>query len=546
MSHLRQFERLEKQFFNTLISREPILATAIGLHQYDDKLPNGSLNKELKDIRILKKFLREFSEINAKELSPSRTIDLELVIHMIRLWLYEKEEIRFWESHPEAPMIVGDSIFQIFVRNYAPLRERLRSIYKRLLKMPRYIEQSKTKLCAPVKLFVEIELETLTRLPGLFNTLKDIARENLLKTPFYYFNRVLEDVQNSLEKYGDWLIIDILPICKEEYAIGEEKFKTLLKLRGIDETPSQMLSFGESELGKLKAKLKPIAKQINRRASVDNVREIIKSQHPEKFENVLKYVRGAVEKARGFVIRSKFAEIPTNENLYVIETPSYLRHLIPFGAYFQPGKFEEKQDGYYFVTPGDSDAIRLKSHNFASLSNMTIHEGYPGHHLQLTCANLHKSLIRIFANATETIEGWAHYCEERTKEMGYDYNPRSNFMQISDLIWRAVRIIIDVKLSTGKMSYKEAVDYLFQETGMERNAAEIEVRRYILTPTYPLSYLFGKEKIKELKRYVKDKMRSKFNERFFHNTLLSAGSLPAKLLKKEFDWKIEKELKKKK
>ena len=168
MADLAKFDALEKEFFNTLTKRDPILSSSLGLHQYDDKMPDGSVEKELEDIHILNKYLREFSKINIKKLSPHRVIDLELAIHTIKIWLFEKEEIRYWESSPEAPELIGISIFQVLSRNYAPLTQRLKSIHKRLEQIPHYIKKSREKLRSPIKQFVEDELETITRLPGFF------------------------------------------------------------------------------------------------------------------------------------------------------------------------------------------------------------------------------------------------------------------------------------------------------------------------------------------------------------------------------------------
>jgi uncharacterized protein (DUF885 family) len=168
-----------------------------------------------------------------------------------------------------------------------------------------------------------------------------------------------------------------------------------------------------------------------------------------------------------------------------------------------------------------------------------VHEGYPGHHLQLTCANKNPSLTRTLSRAIETIEGWAHYCEEFMKEIGYDDTLESRFVQTLDSIWRATRIIIDVKLSCGKMSFNEAVDFLIEQTGMEKKAAIAEVKRYTQNPAYQLSYLLGKHLIKDLKMRVKKRMGSSFSDKFFHDTILNAGSLPMKYIEEIFDEKLK-------
>ncbi|MDH5634758.1 MAG: DUF885 domain-containing protein, partial [Candidatus Bathyarchaeota archaeon] len=116
----------------------------------------------------------------------------------------------------------------------------------------------------------------------------------------------------------------------------------------------------------------------------------------------------------------------------------------------------------------------------------------------------------------------------------------SKLIQINDGIWRAVRIIVDVKLSRGEMSFDEAVNMLVKETGMSKEGAVAEVRRYTQTPGYALSYLLGKHLILQLREEVKQKAGAKYNEKFFHDTITANGYLPISLLRKVFDQKIAK------
>jgi uncharacterized protein (DUF885 family) len=104
-------------------------------------------------------------------------------------------------------------------------------------------------------------------------------------------------------------------------------------------------------------------------------------------------------------------------------------------------------------------------------------------------------------------------------------------MQTVDLIWRAARIIIDVKISTNKISFENAVNILVKETGMVKSAATAEVKRYTYTPGYQLSYYLGKHLIKGLKNDAKKLWGERFSDRRFHNLLLSSGGMPVKFLK---------------
>jgi len=123
-------------------------------------------------------------------------------------------------------------------------------------------------------------------------------------------------------------------------------------------------------------------------------------------------------------------------------------------------------------------------------------------------------------------------------EHGFITNPESKLIQINDGILRAVRVIVDVKLSRGEMSFGEAVKMLMEEAGMSREGAVAEVRRYTKSPGYPLSYLLGKHLILQLREEVRQKMGPMYSEKFFHDTITANGHLPISLLRKVFDQKI--------
>jgi uncharacterized protein (DUF885 family) len=543
MDQTKRLEKLEKDFFKEWLHRNPLLGTSLGFHDdYDDKMPDGSLERQLDDIKFLQRTLSEFEKVEPKKLPPLQAVSRDFAIHLLKNWIFDRDVLRFWETQPEAPTVLGQSIFQILSRNYAPLGQRMRAIMKRLEKMPKYIDQSRSRLRTPVKQFVEIELETITRLPGFFNLLKDIGREHLPATPQRDLNRLIDQTQNALERYSDWLIVDVLPDCKEQYAIGEDRYKKLLAVRGLDVSPGHIASQAEADIEKIKERQKEIAKAIKRKTPLEDIRDMIKQQHSENFDGVLRFVREAVQKTRQFVNRSKYAQFPEGEQLYVIETPSFLRHFYPFAGTWAPARFESKQDGYLFVTPGDCDSDKLKEHNYGSLSSLAVREGYPGRYLQTSWAARHASPTRLIYEDTASAGGWAHYCEERAKEMGHDDTPPSRFMQMQSMILASVRVMIDAKISTGKMTYQQSIETLIDYLGMDRVCAEAETRRYVVQPGVPTLHWWGREKMKDLRKWAKDKMESRFSDLFFHLSILHAGVLPPPLLKRELEHKITEEL----
>jgi uncharacterized protein (DUF885 family) len=221
--------------------------------------------------------------------------------------------------------------------------------------------------------------------------------------------------------------------------------------------------------------------------------------------------------------------VPPDEELEIIETPVFLRHVVPFAAYYPPAPFEQRQKGYFLVTPPPEDEsreARLRGHNYGFITLTTLHEAFPGHHLQLTVANRSGSALRRLSDNSMFAEGWALYCEEMMYEAGF-YDRKTRLLQLKDLAWRACRVLIDVGLHTGTMGFDEAVEMMIREVKLDRDSAVAEVKWYSLAPTYPLSYLRGQREILRLRDRWRE--RGPYEARAFHDALLSAGTLPMAL-----------------
>lgn len=530
LSFSEEFDRLVEDMFNHFMKRNPVSATFMGLHQFDGEMPDGSREAYLKEIESMRRYLSKFEAFNTADLPDEKALDCELAIHGLKLQIFEDESLKFWEAMPDGVNTIGDALFPLFIRDFAPFESRFNSIRQRLEKAPRFLEETKSRIRRPMKLWVQIAAESSKQLPPFLETITSAARSRNLDTRS--FEAAVKELCSHLKGYEEWLSSELMPKAGEDFAIGQEKFDELLRLRGFDMSSGDILAFGESSLREEKKRLEEIGRMIDPSATVEEVKTKIKSNHPATFEETLNLVKRTVEESRRFVSKHGFATLPEGEVLLVKETPSYLRHIIPFAAYFNPAKFEPDKTGIYITTPPEGDAEALSELNYVSISNTAVHEGYPGHHLQLTYNALNSSLVRALFNGPEFIEGWAHYCEEAMKILGWQDTLEARFMQTVDLVWRAARIVIDVKLSTGVMTFEEAVDFLVKETGMVRASAVAEVKRYTYTPGYQLSYYLGKHLIKDLKRDAENLWGAKYSDRRFHDLILRSGGLPIKFLKK--------------
>ncbi|TMQ64162.1 MAG: DUF885 domain-containing protein [Candidatus Eisenbacteria bacterium] len=221
------------------------------------------------------------------------------------------------------------------------------------------------------------------------------------------------------------------------------------------------------------------------------------------------------------------------------DTPVFERSTLPYAAYLPPAPFDEDQTGFFYVTPIDlsrrkeEQEQQLEGHNYAGLPLTVVHEAFPGHHLQLCHANRSGSRLRRLADSNVFAEGWALYCEDLMHEQGFFVDRITRLYQLKDLLWRACRVVIDVGLHTGTMSFMQAVDYLVDQAMLERVNAVIEVKRYTMTPTQPMSYLVGKLELLAIRRDAEQRLGDRFSLAEFHRALLASGTLQPALVREE-------------
>jgi len=433
----------------------------------------------------------------------------------------------------------GVAIFSCLIftmRNFCPKEERYRLLALRLKEIPRFLKEAKNNLSAAESIpriwlemgreitlsgkqfFTHLMMHTSGEIPSLRNDI--LAAATLASKGFEDYLKFLE---NELSAKPDG-----------SFSSGKDYFDFIMKRHHLLPYDSQNLEeIGLEYIEKTIQEMQSVAKSIDPGKNWEEIINEIKKDAPSA-DLLLDHYRREIIKTKKFIIEKDLITLPENETLEVIETPMSERPTLPYAAYMAPAPFEDDQRGFFWVTPVDSDsperaAEQLAGHSKAAIEVRALHEGYPGHHLQLCIANRLKSRVRRVFGTTVFIEGWALYCEELMKQFGYYSGKRTELIQLKDQLWRACRVLIDARLHTGKLDFKSAVDLLIKTAKIERHNAEAEVRRYSQTPSQPMSYLIGKIEIMRLageyrKRYPNLPLKD------FHNRLLSYGSIPISLL----------------
>ncbi len=530
-----RFDRAVDRWFRDRLRLQPEVATSVGIHEHDGRLPVATRGGIEERVDFWRRSQAEMERFRPDELSPARALDRDLLIHEARLALHELTVGRGWAKRSDAAGSIGDALFPLFTRDFAPLPERLERIAERLEAAPRLMAEARDRVTDPVELWVRIDLEGSEALPSFLRTILAAARaEHAPDRLATRLEAAIGATLSALDDHDAWLRDDLLPRARGEWRTGPEEFEELVRLRELRASGNEILAVGEDLLARETAARDALCAEIDPTVDPAEVADLVKNDHPATFGEALDAYRRSMAAARRFIVDRDLATLPADDHLVVIETPTYLRHVIPFAAYYQPPRFDPEPTGTYIVTPPSVPAM-MREHNRASIVNTSIHEAYPGHHLQLSAAITNPSLVRLLCDtAAEFDEGWAFYCERMVREHGFATDPRERYAMHTDAIWRACRIVIDVKLHRGEIGFDEAVDLLVERTGFERPAALAEVKRYTATPTYQLSYLFGRHLIEELRADVERAAGADFSLKRFHDTLLYGGTMPVSYARRQF------------
>jgi uncharacterized protein (DUF885 family) len=321
------------------------------------------------------------------------------------------------------------------------------------------------------------------------------------------------------------------------FAVGEEQFERRLRYEhALLAGAGELWRYGLRLREEVEADLAALAREIDPQRSWRELVRLLREEGTPDEGEVLAQYRDEVARAHAFLVERSVVSL-TEVPLEVVATPTYLRPMLPFAAYDMPPILLPGRPGHFYVTepePGASDQERmaqLREHASFGLPSLVAHEAWPGHHLQLTRAQALDSEVRRHLWSPLTVEGWALYCEGLMDELGFYPSQEVRLFRMVDLLWRAVRIDIDIGLHTRGMSVSEAVEELVHRLPMERSDAIAEVRRYCQMPTYQLCYAVGRRDLLALREAAQAARGPAFSLRGFHDEVLSYGGLPVSLIR---------------
>jgi len=536
------FEQVNQENLARLLDLAPEVGTNLGLPQRDDRWPDGSEEARAQTLTVLRDWVRALAALPAETLTEAQQLDRTVFSDHLKLVEFTHTEIGSRKHDPDVFSQVSWTFLRQLRSDFIPDEQRFLNLAARMRDLGGFLQRARSAVTQADPLWLEIAQSVVAEAPAMLGAIRDSAQEATISTALKDdVGRAARSAAEVISAHQQWLK-DVKVAATPQWVLGTERMTQLCRLRGVNPDLAGLTAMGQRFVQECQVERQRAARRIVESGDVQSALTRLREDAPLDFEQGLARVRHAVRQSRTYVVEKDLCSMPSDERLDVMETPGPLRPLIPFAALMPGPRFAPQVSVYLVTRPGAGGPLTDLA--MADVENTAIHEGYPGHHLQLSVANQKTGLLRdgvplgYFADlsagwATDLIEGWAHYCEEMMREEGYQPGPVARLQIAQDALWRAHRIVIDVGLSTGTMTVNDAIERLVEGVGMSRDAATAEVRRYTRSPGYQLCYLVGKDHLFKIRRQAKIRWRDKYSTRRFHDLVLGSGSVPLMFVEKQ-------------
>ena len=552
--------RLMQESWEFDLRENPLYATSVGDHRFNDRLPNSSLADIERQTDFKKAILKRLKDIAREELSRESQINYDIFARLLSDELSEHEFqthlmplTNRWGFHIAFPELPKRTPLKT-VRDYENYIARLNDF-------PRYADEQMELLAAGMQ--ANLVLPDVV-MDGYSETIrphivKD-ARRSLLFTPFKSFPKridksdrarlraageaaVMQSVAPTYEKFLRFMEDRYLPACRGSIAAatlpkGREFYRYRVRhFTTLDVSPAEVHQIGLRQVARIRQEMVDVVQQAKFDGDLSDyityLREDPKfyAKTPEQLQMevawILKKMDGRLPELFKTLPRMPYG---------LREVPAYVAPKTTSAYYSQPAG-DGTRAGFYYI-----NTYNLKSRPLFEMEALSLHEAVPGHHLQLALQQELDSLppLRRFAGFTSFVEGWALYAERLGLEVGFYQTPERQFGRLSFEMWRACRLVVDTGMHDMGWTRRQAIDFMARNTALSLHNISAEVDRYISWPGQALAYKMGEIKIRELRARAERELGTAFDIREFHDIVLGSGAVPLDVLEANVDRYIEK------
>ena len=550
------FENLAEQFIGDLPKFSPVSATLLGDHSADDMLDHVGADARAAAREAYADYLDAIAAIDRNDLSRANQVDAELLRAEIESQLWSLDTLQAWAWNPLMYVnLSGSSIYGLVARDFAPLEDRLAAAASRLEQLPRFLEQTRSSIdpARVPKIYAETAVVQNLGVVSIIEYMIIPEISALTAATRERLEAAIETAKNSLADHQTWLEEELLPRAAGDFRIGAELFDAKLAFTlNSPMSRKEIKARAETEYESLRKQMYEIAKdvyagthpytafpdipdeaykQVIIRAALEEAYQVLPPR-----DGIVDVAKATLQQATDFTIENNIVTVP-DDPVEIIVMPEFQRGFSV--AYLDaPGALDKGQKSFYAVAPLPEDwteeQIRsfLREYNMLSIQVLSVHEGVPGHYLQLALSNRYPSTIRAVLGSGPMIEGWAEYSERVMIDAGYlDNDPLAKLIFMKWYLRAVTNAIIDSAIHVDGMTRDEAMKLMIEGGFQEEREAACKWVRAQLTSAQLSTYFVGYQEHVEMRRAVEAAWGDEFTLRRYHDQALSYGSPPVKFIR---------------
>jgi uncharacterized protein (DUF885 family) len=549
------FHRLLDEHYQWLLRENPTSATALGVHDYDDRIRDLSPAARDRRTREERGFLARLDAIPADALAGQDRVNRAI---LRRLLAEDIEADGFGQR--DMLFTTYDGWHQNFAGLARSLAFRTRADYDsyltRIAQYPRLNDQALALTANAVRGGYVLPCSVLANHE---RTIAGVIATDPTRSRFYEpfagqrpaaipaadwaalqgraRQIILGVINPAYQKHLDFYTRDYRPHCARSDSVRDQPQGAAYYAFQVRQqtttnlTPRQIHDIGLREVARIRAEMDRVARDAGfptREAFIHELRTNPR-YFPANGEELMRETARVTTEINGHLPRL-FGRLP--RLTYTIRPiPDEIAEGTTT-AYYNQGSPESGIAGTYYV-----NLSKLDQRPLWEIPALSLHESVPGHHLQIALQQEVEiaPFRRNFAFFTAFTEGWGLYAESLGEEMGLYNTPERRMGELSYQMWRACRLVVDTGIHAFGWDKARAIAYMRENTALTDANIEAEVNRYISWPGQALGYMIGRLKILELRHRAEQALGDRFDERRFHDAVLRNGSIPLDVLESEIN-----------
>jgi uncharacterized protein (DUF885 family) len=297
-----------------------------------------------------------------------------------------------------------------------------------------------------------------------------------------------------------------------------------------NKSPEEIYETGLNEVARITAEMEKVKEQTGFNGSLQNFflflrtnKQLMPFKTPEEVLAAYRNISGKIDKHL-----NELFDIKPRTNM-IIKRVEAFREASQNGPSYMAGAGDGSSSGIFYVPVPDATKINV---TFLGMEATFLHEAIPGHHYQISLQQENRELpsFRNQISFSAFFEGWALYVESLGKQLGCYSDPYQLMGALNNEMHRALRLVTDVGIHTGKMTPAQAIAYMMAHESISEDDATLSVERYMAMPGQALSYKIGELELKDIRKKCEVVLQDKFDIRHFHNALLVQGDMPLTVL----------------